>query len=85
MEVRINKEVSEMLKMNFIEPSESLFCLFVVIVPKKDGTNRFCVDYRQLNSQTIFDSESMPDTDEMFSKFPGHTKLFSKMYLSKSY
>ena len=41
MEESINKEVSEMLKMNIIEPSESPFCSPVVIVPKKDGTNRF--------------------------------------------
>ena len=84
MEESINKEVSEMLKMNIIEPSESPFCSPVVIVPKKDGTNRFCVDYRLLNSQTIFDSEPMPDSDEMFSKLAGH-KFFSKIDLSKGY
>lgn len=84
MEDSIDKEVSEMLKMNIIEPSESPFCSPVVIVPKKDGTNRFCIDYRLLNSQTIFDSEPMPDTDEMFSKLSGH-KFFSKIDLSKGY
>ena len=84
MEKNINKEVSEMLKLNIIEPSESPFYSPVVIDPKKDSTNRFCVDYIQLYSQTIFDSEPIPDSDEMFSKLAGH-KFFSKIDLSKGY
>lgn len=77
MEETVNKEVSDMLNMNIIESS-------VVIVPKKDGTNRFCIDFRLLNNQTIFDSEPMPDADEMFSKLAGH-KFFSKIDLSIGY
>ena len=72
MEENINKEVSEMLKLNIIEPSESPFCSTVVIDPKKDSTNRFCVDYRLLYNQTVFDSEPIPDSEEMFSKLAGH-------------
>ncbi|XP_065939358.1 uncharacterized protein [Magallana gigas] len=83
MEETVNKEVSDMLKMNIIESSD-LYCSPVVIVPKKDGTNRFCIDFRLLNNQTIFDSEPMPDADEMFSKLAGHT-FFSKIDLSKGY
>ncbi|XP_052692422.1 uncharacterized protein LOC128170699 isoform X2 [Crassostrea angulata] len=84
MEETVNKEVSDMLKMNIIESSDSPYCSPVVIVPKKDGTNRFCIDFRLLNNQTIFDSEPMPDADEMFSKLAGH-KFFSKIDLSKGY
>ena len=84
MEENIKTKLNNMMKMNFIDPSESSFCLQVVIVPKKDGTNRFCDDYRLLNSQTIFDSEPMPDSDVMFSKLAGH-KFFSTIELSKGY
>ena len=80
IEERINKEVSEMLQMNIIEPSVSPICLLVFIVAKKDGLNRFCVDYKLLKSQINFYSEPMPDSDEMFLKFAWH-KFFSKIGL----
>lgn len=73
-----------MLKLEIIEPFESPFCSPIVIVPKKDGTNRFCIDFRLLNRQTIFDSEQIPDADEMYAKFAGQ-KYFSKIDLSKGY
>lgn len=67
LEDTVNKEVNDMLKLEIIEPSKSPFCSPIVIVPKKDGTNRFCIDFRLLNRQTIFDSEPIPDADEMYS------------------
>lgn len=84
MEERINREVSEKLKINIVEPSESTFCSPVFIVPKKNGTNRFCVDKKLLNSHTFFDCEPMSDSDEMFLKLAGY-KFFSKIDLSKGY
>ena len=71
MEESINNDVNNMMKMNIIEPSESPFCPPVVIVPKKYGKNRFCIDYRLLNSQTIFDSEPTPDSDGCFRNLRG--------------
>lgn len=73
LEDTVNKEVNDMLKLEIIEPAESPFCSPIVIVPKKDGTNRFCIDFRLLNRQTIFDSEPVPDADEMNAKFAGHS------------
>lgn len=67
LEDTVNKEVNDMLKLEIIEPSKSPFCSPIVIVPKKDGTNWFCIDFRLLNRQTIFDSEPIPDADEMYS------------------
>ena len=40
------KEVNEMLRMGIIEPSKSAYSSSVVMVKMKDGSNRFCVDYR---------------------------------------
>lgn len=82
LEDTVNKEVNDMLKLEIIEPFESPFCSPIVIVPKKDGTNRFCIDFRLLNRQTIFDSEQIPDADEMYATF-ARQKYFSKIDLSK--
>ena len=80
----VNQEVDQMLKRNIIEPSISPYNSPVVIVKKKDGTNRFCIDFRGLNRQTTFDAEPMPDADKIFSKLATHT-IFSKLDLSKGY
>ena len=70
--------------MKIIEHSDSPYCSPIVIVPKKHCTNRFCIDFRLLSNQTVFDSEPMPDANEMFSKFASH-RYFSKIDLSKGY
>ena len=80
----VNEEVSKMIDLNIIEPSTSPFASPIVIVKKKDGSNRFCIDFRTLNSQTVFDAEPMPIADEIFSKLATH-KFFSKLDLSKGY
>jgi len=48
----IDKEVEEMRKHGIVEPAASLWASNVVLVKKKDGTLRFCMDYRRLNSVT---------------------------------
>jgi hypothetical protein len=73
-----------MLDQGVIEPSNSPYSSPVVLVKKKDGTNRFCIDFRQLNKITIFDAEPMPDMESVLSKLAGH-KYISKLDLSKGY
>ena len=64
----IQKEMNEMLRMGIIEPSNSAYSSSVVMVKKKDGSNRFCVDYRKLNAVTKFDSEPMGDPEALMVK-----------------
>ena len=54
------------------------------MVDKKDGTKRFCIDFRRLNRVTVFDSEPMPDAEEIFSKLADDV-YFTKIDLSKGY
>lgn len=49
----IEKTIHELLDMGFIRPSSSPFASFVVLVKKKGGTLRLCIDYRALNKKTI--------------------------------
>ena len=80
----VNAEVSKMLDLGVIEASTSPYASPIVIVKKKDNTNRFCIDFRSLNSQTLFDAEPMGNAEEMFSKLAGH-QYFSRIDLSKGY
>ena len=49
----IEKAIKELLAMGHIIPSSSPFASLVVLVLKKDGTMRMCIDYRYLNKKTI--------------------------------
>ncbi|KAJ8046128.1 hypothetical protein HOLleu_09322 [Holothuria leucospilota] len=53
----VRDEVRKMLELGVIEESHSPYASPVVLVKKKDGSVRFCVDFRKLNQITIFDSE----------------------------
>ena len=80
----INKEVSDMLSLGIIEKSDSPYASPVVLVRKKDGTVRFCVDFRKLNQVILFDPEPIPNPEDLFSKLTTG-KFFSKIDLTKGY
>ena len=46
----IKGEIKEMIDLDIVEPSDSPNCSPVLIVKKKDNSNRFCIDFRALNS-----------------------------------
>lgn len=72
----IQKEVEEMLKNNIIQPSSSSWASPVVLVKKKDGKMRFCVDYRKLNEVTEKDVYPLPRIDDTLDTLSG-AKYFS--------
>lgn len=57
-----------MLNMGVIRESKSHYASPVVIIWKKDGTNRICVDFRKLNRLTVFDPTPILTADEIFQK-----------------
>ena len=80
----LQEDIQRMIGMNVIRPSESPHSSPVVVVRKRDGTNRICIDYRRLNRITLPDSEpttSMPALTQTFGK----SKYFSKLDMSKGY
>ncbi|XP_076454791.1 uncharacterized protein LOC143289631 [Babylonia areolata] len=80
----VKQEVETMKTLGVIEPAASPYNAPVVLVRKKDGKIRFCVDYRRLNNVTVFDAEPLPDVEHLFSSL-GKARYFSKWDLSKGY
>ena len=84
MRESLKKDIADMIKMRVIRESDSPYASPVVVVKKKDNTNRVCVDYRKLNKLTVIDPEPMPTTEHLFQKLSGD-KFFTKIDLSKGY
>ena len=80
----VKEEIKQMLQMNVIEPSNSPYCAPLLMVRKKDDTFRSVIDFRQLNRITRFDSEPIPNPDEIFAKLAGKC-YFSKLDFCKGY
>jgi hypothetical protein len=67
----IEKAIKELLAMGHIRPSRSPFASSVVLVLKKDGTLRMCIDYRALNKKTIKNRYPIPRIDELMDELHG--------------
>ena len=80
----VELELKEMLDSGIIEPSASQWSAPMVLVKKKDGTLRLCVDYRRLNSVSQIDAYPMPRVDEMLDRL-GKAHFISTMDLTRGY
>ena len=80
----LRTDIADMIKIGVIRESSSPYASPVVLVKKKDNTNRVCVDYRKINKLTVFDPEPMPTAEHLFQKLSGD-KFFSKTDLSTGY
>ena len=56
----VHQHIQEMLDGSAIRPSQSLWCNAVVLVRKKDGSLRFCIDFHRLNARTKKDAYNLP-------------------------
>ena len=80
----VARQIDHMQTAEVIQPSVSPWASPVVMVQKKDGTHRFCIDYRQLNSVTKADTYPLPRIDDLLDQL-GRCHYFSTLDLASGY
>jgi hypothetical protein len=81
---KLKEHIRELLEKGFICPSSSPWGAPMVFVPKKDGTQRLCIDYCALNEVTIKNMYLLPRIDDLFDQLRGAC-VFSKIELWSGY
>lgn len=80
----IQKEINKMLEAGVIRRSTSPWTSPVVLIPKPDGSIRFCIDYRKLNKITRKDNQPLPRIDDLLDSFQ-KSKWFTSLDLAAGY
>jgi len=80
----IKQHIDEMLRCGIIRPGNGRWAAPVVMARKKDGTLRFCVDYRKLNEITVKDVYPLPRIDDVLDALQG-AKYFSGFDMLSGY
>ncbi|UYV64710.1 K02A2.6-like, partial [Cordylochernes scorpioides] len=80
----IGDQINSMLKNGIISHSSSPWASPIILVKKKNGTFRFCVDYRNLNSVTVKDQYPLPRIDDCFDSLHG-ARYFTSLDLCSGY
>ena len=80
----VAKQLRKMRQMQVVQPSKSPWSSPVVLVRKKDGSHRFCIDYRGLNAVTKGDSFPLPRIDDLLDDL-GNARYFSTLDLASGF
>jgi hypothetical protein len=76
--------ILQLLQSNVIRPSVSPYSSSAILVKKKDGTWRLCIDYRKLNKMTIKNKYPIPLIEDFLDELHG-AKFFNKVDLRSGY
>ena len=77
----MESEIDEMIELGVIEPWISPYSSHIVLVLKKDGSVRFCIDFRKLNKATEFDAEPMPKKRKLLIECQGIGSIRKWIYV----
>ena len=80
----VKAHIQEMLDLGAIRPSNSPWASAIVLVRKKDGRLRFCIDSRKLNNRTVKDAYSLPRIESILDSLGG-AQIFSTLDLKAGY
>jgi len=83
-EREVSRQVQDLLNRDLIKPAHGAWSSPVVLVWKKDGSWRFCMDYRKLKSVTSQEAYPLPTIDESLDALAG-SKFFSRLDLLSGY
>jgi len=81
---KIQKQVNELLENRWMQRNMSPYAMLVILVPKKDGTWRMCIDCRAINNITIKYRHPIPRLHDLLELLHGAT-IFSKIDLKSGY
>ena len=81
---QIDEELEKMLAQGIVEPSDSPWSALICLVKKKDGSVRFCIDFRRLNSVTVKDAYPLPRIDDTLDAL-SQSIWFSTLDLASGY
>ena len=81
---QVDEELEKMLAQGIVEPSDSPWSAPICLVKKKDGSCRFCIDFRRLNSVTVKDAYPLPRIDDTLDAL-SESMWFSTLDLASGY
>ena len=80
----VNQQIDESLQQEIVRESKSNFASPIVLVKKKDGSNRMCVDYRKLNAKTVKDRYPLPIIEDVLESLYA-AKVFTTLDLRNGF
>ena len=80
----VDDQIKQMIENGICRESSSPYSSNILLTNKKDGTKRFCIDFRSLNSNTIKDTYPFPNVEDLIDSFQGRS-YFSQIDLVSGY